>query len=490
MLQRLGRANAAVRVRFEQPFEQLVRIGPVLIAIRVADRFRLVVASTGTNGAAPLAQAGVGRFATVIATVPLLLVPPGRRTRAASYGYSTRIAAARTGAQLAPIVDRAEVLTQATQAVRPFGHRFRIAVQRAVESAGRFPHPLVPEHLDHVRERGQIVDVAEERVELAQQPEKDDARRPDVDGGRLVRILQQHLRRPVAGRTGPRRIHLRPHQAPVAHLRPALHADGGGGRLASVLRPPELLGRDGTPPRSFVVLFESLSGRLSAFRTGTTGPVCFGFSCSHLAGAAVSGQGSGARSDSTPWISRAIRVGWLVGVISLIANWRRAPTGRCCSLRSVASETVLNVPLSIMPCTTYRSQTVSFSRWDTSAAAIDVAASAAIVKLLLLLRGERAGRCNKYWAKNRVSLHASGMQHNRGGCRCGVLSMKRIITGALAHHCSLHGAEARRDSSGKETLAHDPIAVYLVLPPFLRESKVQPVVGGAWNVDPRHRFRG
>uniref|UniRef100_A0A182VF32 Uncharacterized protein n=1 Tax=Anopheles merus TaxID=30066 RepID=A0A182VF32_ANOME len=233
MLQRLGRANAAVRVRFEQPFEQLVRIGPVLIAIRVADRFRLVVASTGTNGMAPLAQAGVGRFATVIATVPLLLVPPGWRTRAASYGYSTRIAAARTGAQLAPIVDRAEVLTQATQAVRPFGQRFRIAEQRAVEGAGRFPHPLVPEHLDHVRERGQIVVVAEERVALAQQPEKDDARRPDVDGGRLVRILQQHLRRPVAGRTGPRRIHLRPHQTPVAHLRPAVTAARGRRRWAA-----------------------------------------------------------------------------------------------------------------------------------------------------------------------------------------------------------------------------------------------------------------
>lgn len=118
------------------------------------------------------------------------------------------------------------------------------------------------------------------------------------------------------------------------------------------------------------------------------------------------------------------------GIVFSVCVWPTRVVARRCTEEAVRSGAAVHVPV--------HAHKHTHTRADPSTA--DRNHSAAIVKLLLLLlRGERAGRCNKYWAKNRVSLHASGMQHNRGGVCvsvCVSVPMRCAIDEAYNHGCT------------------------------------------------------
>lgn len=88
----------------------------------------------------------------------------------------------------------------------------------ATELNRGFLDALITKHGDNLGQRVKIIRILEERVAPRKNAQQHDAGRPDVDDGRLVRVLEQHLRWTVSGSTGSGRLHLLLHEADVAHL--------------------------------------------------------------------------------------------------------------------------------------------------------------------------------------------------------------------------------------------------------------------------------
>lgn len=84
------------------------------------------------------------------------------------------------------------------------------------EGSGSSPDPTTPKDGDNLGDAGKVVHAAKEGIATREDGGKDDARRPDVQLGRLLGTSQKYLRRPKAGRSRSRDVQLGFGQADAA----------------------------------------------------------------------------------------------------------------------------------------------------------------------------------------------------------------------------------------------------------------------------------